>query len=169
MGIWPHAARTDALRTVPLDKTSPSFRGAGESPRARNLGRKSAPLWVPAAEIAYAAYKMPFLKPGHLVIQAILWTIFAYGGAFIFGLPVFHALGFFGVSKSQILLDRDSPWIRHWRSNNLLLACFGDLAVRSEVQYRLRLGSMELVGLLVGLSANGRVRIDRCRYAVAHH
>jgi hypothetical protein len=60
-----------------------------------------APLWVPAAEIAYAAYKMPFLKPGHLVIQAILWAIFAYGGALIFGLPAFHALGFFGVRNRK--------------------------------------------------------------------
>jgi hypothetical protein len=64
-----------------------------------------APLWVPAAEIAYAAYKMPFLKLGHLVIQAILWAIFAYGGTLIFGLPAIHALDFFGVRH------RKSFWI----------------------------------------------------------
>jgi ABC-type transport system involved in multi-copper enzyme maturation permease subunit len=64
-----------------------------------------APLWVPAAEVAYTAYKIPFLKPRYLVIGAIISAIFAYGGALIFGLPAFHALGFFGVR------NRKSFWI----------------------------------------------------------
>jgi hypothetical protein len=64
-----------------------------------------APLWMPAAYVAYAAYKMPFLKSRHLVIGAIISAIFAYGGSLILGLAAFHALGFFGVR------NRKSFWI----------------------------------------------------------